>query len=48
VAEPRRLAGLDADGDGARDLAMICQDRLVIYLGRDAGAPPPPATGDRP
>jgi hypothetical protein len=48
VAEPRRLAGLDADGDGARDLAMICQDRLVIYLGRNAGAPPPPATGDRP
>ncbi|NBX30663.1 hypothetical protein EBR04_09540, partial [bacterium] len=36
VAEPRRIAGLDADGDGARDLAMVCQDRLVIYLARDA------------
>jgi hypothetical protein len=38
VAEPRRIAGLDADGDSARDLAMISQDRLVIYLGRDASA----------
>jgi hypothetical protein len=32
VPEPRRIAGLDADGDGGRDLAMISQDRLVIYL----------------
>jgi hypothetical protein len=38
VAEPRRIAGLDADGDGVRDLAMVCQDRLVVYLGREAGA----------
>ncbi len=36
VAEPRRVAGLDADGDGFRDLVLISQDRLVIYLGRDA------------
>ncbi|MFM7108329.1 MAG: hypothetical protein ACKOZU_06965 [Planctomycetaceae bacterium] len=35
VPEPRRIAGLDADGDRARDLAMVSQDRLVIYLGRD-------------
>jgi hypothetical protein len=42
VAEPRRIVALDADGDGVRDLAMICQDRLVVYLGRDAGA----AAGD--
>jgi len=32
VPEPRRIAGLDADGDGGRDLAMISQDRLVVYL----------------
>jgi hypothetical protein len=37
VAEPRRIAGLDADGDGRRDLAMVSQDRLVIYLGNDEG-----------
>jgi hypothetical protein len=29
------MAGLNADGDAARDLAMISQDRLVIYVGRD-------------
>ncbi len=38
VPEPRRIAGLNADGDAARDLAMISQDRLVIYLGHDAAA----------
>jgi hypothetical protein len=35
VSEPRLVAGLNADGDAARDLVMISQDRLVIYLGRD-------------
>jgi hypothetical protein len=35
VAEPRRIAGFNADGDAARDLVMISQDRLVIYLGKD-------------
>jgi hypothetical protein len=35
VAEPRRIAGLDADGDGRRDLVMVSQDRLVVYLGSD-------------
>jgi len=39
VPEPRRIAGLDADGDDAHDLAMISQDRLVIYLGRDPESP---------
>lgn len=32
VPEPRRIAALDADGDGQRDLAMVSQDRLVVYL----------------
>ncbi len=35
VPEPRRLAAFDADGDGHRDLAMVSQDRLVIYLEHD-------------
>jgi hypothetical protein len=35
VAEPRRIAGFNADGDAARDLVMISQDRLVVYLGKD-------------
>jgi len=35
VPEPRQVAGCNADGDEARDLAVISQDRLVIYLGRD-------------
>jgi hypothetical protein len=39
VSEPRRIAGLNADGDAARDLAMVSQDRLVIYLGNDKEAP---------
>lgn len=36
VAEPRAVVGLDADGDGGRDLAMLCQDRLIIYLAKDS------------
>jgi len=35
VAEPSTVAALDADADGHRDLALVSQDRLVIYLGRD-------------
>ena len=35
VAEPATVVGLDADADGARDLAIVSQDRLVIYLGRE-------------
>jgi hypothetical protein len=33
--EPRRIAGLDADGDDARDLVLVSQDRLLIYMGKD-------------
>lgn len=39
VAEPRRVAGLDADGDRKRDLVMVSQDRLVVYLGKDDPQP---------
>jgi hypothetical protein len=34
--EPRRIADLDFDGDGHRDLAMLSQDRLIFYLARDS------------
>ena len=34
VREPRRVAGMDLDGDGEQDLAMLSHDRLVIYLAR--------------
>ena len=30
-AEPRDIDGLDIDGDGVQDLAMLCHDRLLIY-----------------
>ncbi len=32
--EPRVVMGLDLDGDGARDLALLCHDRLIFYVGR--------------
>lgn len=35
VAEPRVVVGFDADGDDHRDLALLSQDRLLIYLGRE-------------
>jgi len=44
VPEPRRAVALDADGDGVRDLVLVSQDRLVIYLGRDASAAEPAST----
>jgi hypothetical protein len=33
--EPRLLITLDFDGDGVQDMAMVCHDRLILYLGRD-------------
>ncbi|MEM6689774.1 MAG: hypothetical protein AAF664_10130 [Planctomycetota bacterium] len=35
VTEPRACLGLDFDGDGRPDLALLCHDRLLIYLGGD-------------
>ncbi|MDC0935251.1 VCBS repeat-containing protein [Pirellulales bacterium] len=35
VRQPRTVVGADVDGDGRQDLAMICHDRLVIYLALD-------------
>jgi hypothetical protein len=46
VPEPRQVAGFNADGDDARDLAVISQDRLVIYLGRDPGRSGPEDSGE--
>jgi hypothetical protein len=36
VTEPRAVVGFDADGDGRPDLALLCQDRLLIYLSKDS------------
>ena len=33
--EPRSITGLDIDGDGRQDLAMLSHDRLVIYLAKE-------------
>ena len=33
--EPRAVVSLDAQGTGKRDLAMLCHDRLIIYLARE-------------
>ena len=35
LTEPRAVVALDADGDGAQDLAMACHDRVLIYLAHD-------------
>lgn len=35
VAEPRTLLAVDLDVDGIQDLALICHERLLIYLGRE-------------
>jgi hypothetical protein len=35
ATEPRLVLGFDGDGDGRRDLALLCHDRLVIYLARE-------------
>lgn len=36
ASEPRSIVALDADGDGHQDLGMLCNDRLLIYLSREA------------
>jgi hypothetical protein len=33
--EPRSVTAFDADGDGLQDLAILCHDRLLLYLARD-------------
>ncbi|MBS0211465.1 MAG: hypothetical protein JSS27_21190 [Planctomycetes bacterium] len=35
VTEPRAVVGFDGDGDGQQDLALICHDRVLIYLARE-------------
>lgn len=35
TSEPRTILSFDADGDDRRDLALLSQDRLVIYIGRE-------------
>ncbi len=35
VQEPRAVCAFDFDGDQHRDLAMLCHDRLLLYLGRE-------------
>jgi hypothetical protein len=35
VAEPRAVLAFDADGDAHRELALLSQDRLLIYVGRE-------------
>lgn len=36
VSEPRAVIGFEGDGDGHQDLALLCHDRLLIYLARDS------------
>ena len=36
VAEPRNVVGLNADGDEYRDAALLCHDRLLIYMARES------------
>jgi len=35
IAEPRTAIGFNADGDEFHDMALLSQDRLLIYLGRE-------------
>jgi len=41
VSEPVAVAALDADADGVQDLALVSQDRLIVYLGREPEEPRP-------
>lgn len=34
VHEPRAVLGVDLEGDNFQDLALLCHDRLLIYLAR--------------
>ena len=46
--EPREVVGGDLDGDGAGDLALLCHDRLLIYLGRTEDHQAAAEAGERP
>ena len=35
IAEPRAVVSFDADGDSFQDFALLSQDRLLIYVGRE-------------
>lgn len=35
VSEPRFIVGLNADGDGHQDAALLCHDRLLFYMARE-------------
>ena len=35
ISEPRAVVAFNADGDPQRDLALLSQDRLLVYLGRE-------------
>lgn len=35
VHEPRSVVSLDFDGDRQNDMALLCHDRLLIYLAKD-------------
>ncbi len=35
ASEPRLVLGFNADGDNKRDLALLCHDRLIVYLARE-------------
>jgi hypothetical protein len=35
VSEPRAVLAADFDGDRQQDLAILCHDRLIIYLARE-------------
>ena len=48
VAEPRAVVALDLDGDRRQDLAMICHDRLILYLARDEPSSEHPSSDDQP
>jgi hypothetical protein len=35
INEPRAIIGLNADGDGEQDAALLCHDRLLLYMARE-------------